>query len=98
MHRHQLTKNVGGQFADYQPLVCQHADQFIAVSLAFRCGSQIEQAAIPRGDLQCFKTGVRSPLRNGGQTVKGGGIVTELGKMQAWTFQGFHRKLLLVVD
>ncbi|MNE48966.1 hypothetical protein D3C80_1434580 [compost metagenome] len=98
MHRHQLAENVGGQFADYQSLLRQHADQFVAISLAFRRGGQIKQSAVPGGDLQGFKTGFCRPLSDSRQAVEWGCVVTELGEMQAWTFQGFHRKLLLFVD
>ncbi|MOA64289.1 hypothetical protein D3C78_1902900 [compost metagenome] len=79
-------------------MVCQHADQLITIGLAFCGGGQVKQTAIPCRDLQSFKAGLRRPLGDSRQAVKGGGIVTELCQMQAWTFQGFHSKLQLVVD
>lgn len=98
MYRHQLAENMAGQFTDDQAMFRQHSGEVIAVGLALRRGGYIKQTPIPCRNLQCFEAGFRRPSGNRRQAVERGYPITELGEMQAWAFDGFHRKLLLFVD
>jgi len=67
MHGHQLAEDVGGQLTDLQAVLGQGATDVVAVVLAVGGGGQVEQACIPRGNLQRLETVAGGPRGNAGK-------------------------------
>jgi hypothetical protein len=78
VNRYQLALEMGGQFADLDAGVSENALYFVAVDLALGGPAEVEQANVPRWDLNRFVavTGRPGPYRR--QIVIGRRVGREL--------------------
>ncbi|HEX4580575.1 MAG TPA: hypothetical protein VH139_00870, partial [Acidobacteriaceae bacterium] len=86
----KLAEHVRRQLGGDEAVFGECAGEFVAVGLTLGGTSEIDEARVPRGDLQGAKAELGGPLRDCGKRVEGRRIVAELREMDRWPLQSFH--------
>ena len=94
MHCHELPLQMGGQLGDLQAMLGNLPLQLIAVCLALRCFLQVDQAALPGGDLNAFVAEIRHIAADAVQCIEGGFLSHKLSQEDSRALDSFH----IIVD
>ena len=94
VHGHQLALHVGGKLGDLEAEVGQDALDLVAVGVALGGQLQVEEAAVPGGNLHAPVAHVRHPAADGGQAVEGRFVPRELGKENRRSLHGLSLVLM----
>src|SRR3989454_6219959 len=91
MHGHQLALQMRRQLRHLEPALGKDALYFVTVGLALGRFAEVEQAAIPAGDLHALEAEPRGPAGDGLQVVERRRIARELRQENGRPFDRPHR-------
>ena len=71
MDSNKLTLQMGGKFGDLDAVVARLTGKFVAIGLGGSSLLQIEQPAVPAGNLNAVIAAIRRPFGDGSQELNG---------------------------
>jgi hypothetical protein len=86
----KLALQMGGQLRHRQAMARGHALYLVAIGVRLRRLGQIEQPAIPGGDLHALIADRSRPAADRVERIERRRVAGELGQEDAWAFHGFH--------
>ena len=94
----ELPLQMRGKLGDNKFVARGDGGDFVTVGFAFGGAFQIEQAPIPRRDLNGYVAETRGPGADGVESVERRGIAGELGQEDAWALNRFLLRRLPLVS
>ena len=90
MHGDKLALQMGGKLGDFETRFADRAEDFVAVGLALGGALQVEEARVPRGNLDADEAEAGGPVSHAAQSVEWCFVAGELREENSWSFDGFH--------
>ena len=96
MHRHQLALQMRRQLGDFDAVAGRHARDLVAVGLGLRCLFQVEQPAVPTGNLHTLVAEIGRPGANRFERIERRLVARELSQKYRRPLHRFHLSLLSI--